>query len=87
MSLIPPIRSSASKRRALLAISISLNKEIISSYSYYTKKGLVYIIITKPFGRQPFSYTKYTKLNTYILCDVRSVSLNKYIFLARSTSL
>ena len=42
---MPLIRLSASKRRAFLAISISLNREIISPYSYYIKKGLVYIII------------------------------------------
>ena len=40
-----------SKRYALLTIFISLNKEIISPYSYYIKKGLVYIIIIDPFGR------------------------------------
>ena len=42
---MPPIRSSASKRCTLLAISISFNGEIISLYSCYVKKGLVYIII------------------------------------------
>ena len=47
---MPPIRLFMSKRRALLAISISLNGEIISPYSYYTKKGLVYITITDPFS-------------------------------------
>ena len=36
------------KRRALLTASISLNGEIISPYSYYAKKGLVYIIIISP---------------------------------------
>ena len=51
---MPPIRSTASKRYTLLAVFISLDKEIISLYSYYIKKGLVYIIITDPFSRQPF---------------------------------
>ena len=77
---MPPIRSSISKRCALLATSISLNREIMSSYSHYTKKGLVYIIITDLSGRQPSSYTKCTKLNIYTLYNVRSVSLNKYAF-------
>ena len=67
-------------RRTLLAISISLNKEIISPYSYYTKKGLVYIAIINSFSYQPSFYTKCTKLNTYILCDVHLVSFNKYTF-------
>ena len=78
---MPPIKLSISKRYALLAASISLNREIISPYSYYIKKGLVYIIIIDPFSRQPFFYAEYTKLNTYILCDMRLVSLNKYAFL------
>ena len=78
---MPFIRSSASKHCTLLTISISLDGKIISPYSYYTKKGLVYIIIIDLFSRQPSSYTKYTKLNTCILCDIRSVSLNKYTFL------
>ena len=78
---MPFIRSSASKHCTLLTISISLNGEIINPYSYYTKKGLVYIIITDFSSYQPFSYTKYTKLNTYILCNIRSVSFNKYAFL------
>ena len=50
MSLIPPIRLSTSKRYTLLATSISLNEEIISPYSYYAKKGLVYIIIINLFS-------------------------------------
>ena len=47
---MPFIRLSASKRCTLLAISISLNGEIISPYSYYMKKGLVYIAIIDPFS-------------------------------------
>ena len=54
MSLMPFIRLSMFKRRTLLTTSISLNGGIISLYSYYIKKGLVYIIITDPFSRQPF---------------------------------
>ena len=78
---MPPIRLSASKCCALLITSISFNREIISPYSYYMKKGLVYIIIISFFSCQPFSYSKYTKANTYSLCDVRSVPFNKYKFL------
>ena len=78
---MPPIRSSVSKRYTLLAVFISLNGEIISPYFYYAKKGLIYIIIIDPPSRQFFFCTKCTKLNTYILCDVRLVSLNKYTFL------
>ena len=78
---MPSIRSFMSKRRTLLTTSISLDGEIISPCFYYAKKGLICIIIIDPFSRQPFSYTKYTKSNTYALCDVYLVSLNKYTFL------
>ena len=77
---MPFIRSLASIYCVLLAASISLNSEIISPYSHCIKKGLVYITITAPFSRQPSFYFKCTKANTYSLCDVRSVSTNKYIF-------
>ena len=77
---MPFIRLSVFKCYTLLAISISLNKKIMSPYSYYTKKGLVYIIIINPFSRQPFFYIKCTKLNAYILYNIHSVSFNKYAF-------
>ena len=77
---MPSIRSLISKRRALLAASILLNGEIISPYSYYIKKGLVYIAIISPSNRQPSFYFKYTKANTRLLYDMRSMPLNKYIF-------
>ena len=84
---MPPIRSTASKRCALLAVSISLDGEIMSSYSRYARKGLIYVAITDLFGRQSLFYTKCTKSNPYISCDVRLVSLNKYTSLAYSVSL
>ena len=59
----------------------------MSPCSYYMKKGLVYITITDPSGRQPSSYSKYIKLNTYASYNVRSVSLNKCTFFARLNSL
>ena len=78
---MPFIRSFISKRYALLATSISLNKEIMSFCSYYAKKELVYIIIISPFSCQPSFYLECIKANTYLLCDVRLVPLNKYISL------
>ena len=77
---MPLIRSLASVYYILLAISIFLNGEIMSPYSYYAKKGLVCITIIAFFGCQPSSYFKCTKANTYSLCNMRSVSTNKYIF-------
>ena len=64
---MPPIRFLASVRHILLAASISLNSKIINPYSYYEKKGLVYITIIALFSRQPSSYFKCTKANTYSL--------------------
>ena len=50
---MPSIRSLASKYFAyyskLVAIILSLSK-IIPTYSYYTKKGLIYITITALFN-------------------------------------
>ena len=77
---MPFIRSLASVRCVLLAASISLNGKIISPYSCYAKKGLVYIAIIALFSCQPSSYSKCTKANTYFLYNIRSVSTNKYIF-------
>ena len=77
---MPFIRSLASVCCILLAASISLNGEIMSPYSYYAKKGLVCIAIIALFSRQPSSYFKYIKANTYSLYNIRSVSTNKYIF-------
>ena len=48
---MPFIRFTALECRVFFTISISLNGEIISPYSRYVKKGLVYIIITAPFSR------------------------------------
>ena len=77
---MPPVRSLASIYYILLAISISLNGEIMSPYSYYAKNGLVYITIIALSSCQPSSYSKYTKVNTYSLCNIRLVSTNEYIF-------
>ena len=74
------IRSLVSVYYILLATSISLNSEIISPYSYCTKKGLVCITIIALFSYQPFSYFKCTKANTRSLCNMCLVSTNKYIF-------
>ena len=84
---MPAIRLIVFKHYALLTSSIAFNSEIINSCSCCVKKGLVYIIIMELFSYQPFSYSKCTKLNTYMLCNMRSVSLNKYIFFTYFASL
>ena len=77
---MPPIRSSASKRRALLAISISFNREIISPCSRCARKGLICIIIISPTGYQPSSCFKYIKANTRLSYNMRLVPFNEYRF-------
>ena len=83
---MPPVRSLVSKRAAYyfkLVAVILLLSEIMPTYSYCAEKGLVYIIIIAFLSHQPFSYTKCTKSNMYLSCDVRLVSNTKYMFLAR----
>ena len=78
---MPAVRLTAFKYYTLFISSITLNGEIMSPCSCYIKKGLVCIVIIDPFNYQPSSYSKYTKLNTWVLYNIRSVSLNKCIFL------
>ena len=47
---MPFIKLFMFKRCTILAISMSLNKKIMSPYSYYMKKGLVYITIINLFS-------------------------------------
>ena len=84
---MPAVRLIVFKYYTLFISSIALNGEIISPCSYYMKKGLVCVIIAKLFSCQPFSCSKCIKLNTWLLCNVHLVSLNKCIFLACFNSL
>ena len=79
---MPLIRSLASKRHTYIIKVILLLSEIIPSYSCYKEKKLVYIIIVALFSRQPSFYFKYTKLNIYLSCNIRSVSDTKCIFIS-----
>ena len=81
---MPPVRSLASKRRACVVAVILLLGKIMPTYSYCVLKGLVYIAIIAPLGRQPSSYAKCTKLNICSSCNIKSVSNAKYAFLIRS---
>ena len=84
---MPPIRFLVSKCLIyyfkLVAVILLLSK-VIPTYLRYTEKGLVYIIIIAPFSRQPFSYTKYTKLNMRSFCDIKLVSNTKYMYFIHS---
>ena len=79
--LIPFVKSLVSKRRACVVTVILLFSKIMPIYSRCVLKGLVYVIIIAPLGRQPFFYTKYTKSNIYLSCNVRLVSNAKCVYL------
>ncbi len=63
----------------LITLILSINK-VILFYSYYIKKGLVYIIIISPSSYQPLSYTKYIKVNIHLFYNIYSISSTKYIY-------
>ena len=72
-----------SKRRAYVIAVIFLFSKIMPTYSYCVSKGLVYVIIIAPLGRQPSSYIKCTKLNMHSFYNIRLVSNAKCIYLIR----
>jgi hypothetical protein len=78
---MPLIKFTASKCYTLFTISISLNREIMSPYSCYIKKGLVYIALISPFRYQPSFYLECTKINTQLLYNIHFIPLNKCICL------
>ena len=75
---MPPIRSTASKRRARIVLTILLLSEVMLTYSRYAEKKLVYITIASPSSRQPSFYAKYIKVNIRSSYNVYSVSNAKY---------
>jgi hypothetical protein len=76
---MPPIKYSSSNYYNRLVTTILSLSVIMPSYSYYTEKKLVCVAIAAPSGRQPSSYTKYTRVNIRSSYNVRSVSNAKYI--------
>ena len=75
---MPPIRSSASKRRTRVVLKILSLSEIMPTCSYCAEKKLVCVAIISPSSRQPSSYTKCIKANMRSSCNVRSISNVKY---------
>ena len=67
---MPPIRSLASKRRAYTVAVILLLSEIMPICSCCAKKKLICVAIIAPSGHQPFFYSKCTKSNIYLSCDI-----------------
>ena len=64
----------------LIAV-IFLFSKIMPSYSCYTEKGLVYIIIITLSSRQPSFCSKCTKLNIYLSYNIYFISNAKCIYL------
>ena len=81
---MPPIKSLASERRARVVAVILLLGEIMPTYSCCVLKGLVYVIIIAPLGRQPSFYAKCIKLNMRLFYNIKSVFNAKYIYLIHS---
>ena len=75
---MPPIRPPLPNCYNWLVTTILSLGIVMPSYSYYAEKKLVYIAIASPSGRQPSSYTKCTKLNIRLPCNIQSVSNAKY---------
>jgi len=75
---MPPIKYSAFKRCTYIILTILSLGEIMSPYSRCEEKKLVCVVIAAPSGRQPSSYTKYTRVNIRSSYNVRSVSNAKY---------
>ena len=76
---MPFIRSSAFKRCAYVVSVILLLSEIMPLYSHCTKKKLVCVAIIALSSRQPFFYSKCTKLNICLSYNVKLVSDTKYL--------
>src|SRR6266550_522842 len=75
-----PVLLAFIKCACITSIILSLG-EIMSFYSYCAEKGLVYIMIASPTGRQFLSCAECTKANMHSLCDVRSAFDAKYTLL------
>ena len=80
---MPPIRSSTSKRRTRVILTILSLSKVIPTYSRYAKKKLVYITIASPSSRQLSSYIKCIKANIRSSYNIRSVFNTKYTRLIR----
>ena len=70
---MPFIRSLVSKRHARIVAVILLLSKIMPTCSCCVLKGLVYIVIVAPLGRQPSFYTKCIKLNMRSSYNVKLV--------------
>ena len=76
---MPFIKSLASEQYAYVIAVILLLNKIMPTYFYYILKGLVYITIIAPLGRQPSFYAKYTKSNIRLSCNIKLVFNIKYM--------
>ena len=71
---MPLIRSLVFKHYAHAVAVILLLSKIMPSCFYYKEKKLVYIIIMAPSSYQPSFYSKCTKSNIHLSCNIKSIS-------------
>ena len=76
---MPLIRSLASERRAYTVVVNFLLGEIMPTCSYCDEKKLVYIIIMALFSHQPSFYSKCTKLNICLSCNIKLILDAEYL--------
>ena len=76
--LMPPVRSTASRRCNKLILLVLFINKIMLSYSYYIKKGLLYIMIISLSSCQLLSCIKCIKVNIYSSCNICLVFNAKY---------
>ena len=69
--------SSTAHQSYTITVILSLSEIILSLYSCYAKKGLVYIALASLSSQQPSSCSECTKANIRSSCDVRSISDTK----------
>ena len=77
---MPFIKSLVSKCYTYIVAIILFLGEIMPTYFCCILKGLVYIAIITLFSRQPSSYTKCIKSNIHSTCNIKLVSVVKYIY-------
>ena len=66
------------KHHAYTIAVIFLSSEIMLSYSYCSKVGLIYIVIAVPSSRQLSACSKCTKVNIQPSCNICLVFNTKY---------
>ena len=81
---MPSVKSLIFKRCTHVVAVILLLSKIMPTCFCCVLKGLVYIAIIAPLGRQSSFCAKCTKLNIRLSCNIKLVSNAKYAYLIHS---